>query len=283
MAEAAFTLSAFGDEIADDLDEQLAVLRELRIGFLELRGAWGKNVLQVDDEEAAAVRRACQARGTGVSCIGSPIGKSPIVEPIERELANLARICRIAEAVGTRRARVFSFYPPEGGDPQVHLEAATDRLARMAELARREGVLLLLENERGIVGDTPERCAALLGAVDSPSLRFVWDPANFVQVKVERSVERGWPLLGPYVAHVQIKDALLDDGTVLPAGEGDAQVGELLERLREASYRGFLALEPHLAYAGPRGGFSGPAGMARAAAALRDLLRSRGCAERATA
>ena len=34
---ARFTLSAFGDEIADDVDEQLRVLDELDIGFLELR------------------------------------------------------------------------------------------------------------------------------------------------------------------------------------------------------------------------------------------------------
>ena len=51
MSAATFTLSAFGDEIADDLQEQLHVLRELSVGYLELRGVWGKNVLHLDDDE----------------------------------------------------------------------------------------------------------------------------------------------------------------------------------------------------------------------------------------
>ena len=37
---ARFTLSAFGDEIAEDVDEQLAVLNDLGIRYLELRSAW---------------------------------------------------------------------------------------------------------------------------------------------------------------------------------------------------------------------------------------------------
>ena len=47
---AEFALSAFGDEIADDLSDQLALLRKLKIGYLELRGVWGKNVLALDDD-----------------------------------------------------------------------------------------------------------------------------------------------------------------------------------------------------------------------------------------
>ena len=52
-AGAAFTLSAFGDEIDADLDTQLRVMSELRIGFLELRAAWGTNVSDLDDRQVA--------------------------------------------------------------------------------------------------------------------------------------------------------------------------------------------------------------------------------------
>ena len=83
--------------------------------YLEPRTAWGKNVLHLDDGKVARVRQTCANHGIGVSCIGSPVGRSPIVDPIEREISNLARIFQIAEAVGTRRVRVFSFYPPDTG------------------------------------------------------------------------------------------------------------------------------------------------------------------------
>jgi len=275
-------LSAFGDEIADDLREQLQSLRQLSIGYLELRGVWGKNVRDLDDDEVSCVRQTCAEHAIAVSCIGSPVGKSPIGDPIAQEISNLVRIFQIAEAVGTHRVRVFSFYPPDTSS-NVHYDQyvgqATDRLARLADLAQREGFLLLLENEKEIVGDTPERCHAILSAIDSPALRFLWDPANFVQVGVAHPTERGWPLLGDYVAHVHVKDALRADGSVRAAGEGDGQVGELLSRLREGGYQHFLALEPHLALAGPSSGFSGAGGMAHAVEALRQLMDELNCVE----
>ena len=278
----AFTLAAFGDEIDADLDAQLALLAALRIGYLELRSAWGTNVLMLDDSQVAAVKAACQRSSVAVSCIGSPVGKTPITDPLEKTLENLERIFEVAEVVGTERVRIFSFYPPdEGGDarPERYLDEAISRLSDMARVAGNRGMLLLLENERGVVGDTPERCRSILEGVDSPHLRFVWDTANFVVVGVDRPTERGWPLLSPYLSHVQVKDALLSDGAIKPPGEGDGQVGELLARLRDSGYRGVLALEPHLAVAGRSGGFSGPDGMRLATKALRKLMADHGCVE----
>lgn len=282
MTEAQFYLSAFGDEIADDLGEQLALLRQLAVGHLELRGVWGKNVLHLTDEEVARLKQECDQQQIGISSIGSPIGKSPLADPIDREVANLHRICQIAEALGTRRIRVFSFYPDDTSTNthyDQYVEDVVARLARLTEVAAAEGMELLLENEKGIVGDTVARCHALLKGVNSPHLRFVWDPANFVQVGEERVTERGWPLLGDYVAHVHVKDAVLGDGGVRAAGEGDGQVDLLLEKLRDSGYRGFLGLEPHLAIAGHSSGFSGVSGMTYAVETLRRLMERLGCLE----
>jgi len=286
MSEATFTISAFGDEIADDLATQLRVLRELEIGYLELRGAWGKNVLRLTDEEAHTVRSLCDQHGIGVSAIGSPIGKSPLAEPLAEELANLERVIAIGRIVGTQRVRIFSFYPPDlssNAQYDQHLPAVIARLQHLAEAAGHAGVELLLENEKGIVGDTLARCHALLQAVDHPALTFAWDPANFIQVGEAQVTEDGWPRLGDRIGYVHIKDALLATGEVRPAGEGDGQIGLLLTQLREHGYQGFLALEPHLTVAGHSSGFSGPEGMARAVAALRQLLAANQCVERKAA
>ena len=284
VSNATFTISAFGDEIADDLQDQLAVLKELRIGYLDLRGVGGKNVLHLDDDEAAVVRQTCDDHGMAVSCIGSPIGKSPIADPIEHEAANLERIFQIAETVGTRRVRIFSFYPPDvssNAQYDQYVDEAAARLARLADIAQRDGFTLLLENEKGIVGDTIDRCHAIMAAAGNSHLRFLWDPANFVQVNESAPTKQGWASLGAYTAYVHIKDAVLADGGIRPAGEGDGQVGELLTKLIETGYQGLLALEPHLAIAGHSSGFSGAEGMARAVDALRQLMAERGCEEKA--
>jgi sugar phosphate isomerase/epimerase len=279
---AAFTLSAFGDEIAPDLHEQLRVLRDLRIGFLDLRGAWGKNVLRFADDEVDEARRLCGESGISVACIGSPVGKSPISQPLDVELGNLTRLFTIAAALGTDRIRIFSFYPPDtrtntGYD--AYAPEAAARLNALAALATREGFTLLLENEKEIVGDTLARCQKLMAAAGSANLRFLWDPANFVQVGEARPTTSGWPLLGASVGYVHIKDALLAGGAVVPAGEGDGQVPELLAQLREAGYHGYLSLEPHLAIAGRSSGYSGADGMARAVTALRAAMARARCIE----
>jgi sugar phosphate isomerase/epimerase len=279
---AAFTLSAFGDEIAVRLEEQLRVLEALDIRYLELRAADGKNVAELDDAEVEAVRQRCRAHGISVSCLGTPVGKSPVEAPLEDEERRLTRLFDIAAALGAHYLRVFSFYPPDGTPPERvddYVGEATERLARLTDLARREGYVLLLENEKDLTGDTPQRCAAILAAINSLHLRFAWDPANFVQVGVERPTEQGWPLLRAFTEHVHIKDARLEDGGVVVAGAGDGQVGELLAHLAAQEFRGFLALEPHLVVAGRSGGFSGPDGMAQAARALRQLMATQGCQE----
>jgi len=279
---ATFTLSAFGDEIDADLNAQLELLSELDIGYLELRSAWDTNVQKLDDAQVTAISEACRRHSVEVSCIGSPIGKSPITDPLETELANLDRIFQIAEALGTDKVRLFSFYPPEqagDGGADQYLDEAVSRLSRMARDAEQRGITLLMENESGLVGDGPERCLAILKAVDSPSLRFVWDTANFVHAGFERPTDNAWPLLSSYLVYVQVKDYRMSDQTMYPAGEGDGQVPELLAKLRDNAYRGFLALEPHLVTAGQRGGFSGTDGMRRAVSALRGLMADAGCVE----
>ena len=278
---AQFMLSAFGDEIADDLNIQLETLGQLKIRHLELRGVWGKNVLELNDDEISRIGEQCERNGIGISAVGSPIGKSPLDESAVRELQNLQRAFEIGSTLGVHQIRVFSFYPPvttPASEFDRYVNAAEGRLSTMATLAAREGFTLLLENEKDIVGDTIARCHALLKAVASPSLRFAWDPANFVQVGELAPTVGGWPILGPYVAHVHVKDALAT-GTVTPAGFGDGQVGLLLDGLRESEYSGFLALEPHLEIAGHSSGFSGVEGMARAVSALRNLMSEHHCEE----
>lgn len=279
---AAVTLSAFGDEIAEPLEDQLDLLKTLNVNGLECRTAWGINVLRLTDEQARRVRQLCDDAGIVVRCIGSPIGKSPITDPIETELANLDRLIDLGAILGTRNIRIFSFYPPDistNTHYDQYVSETIDRLGQLTEKAASTGYTLLHENEKEIVGDTPERCQALLAGVNSPHLRLIWDPANFVQVGVENLTERYWDTLSPYIGYIHIKDARLADGTVTAAGEGDGQIPQLLTRLKDAGYAGVLALEPHLKVAGHSTGFSGTEGMTYAVNALRQVMAAAGLEE----
>jgi sugar phosphate isomerase/epimerase len=270
MADAIFRLSAFGDEIADDLDAQLDLLASERVRWVELRGTWGKNVLDLTDVELARARTTLDARGFGVSAVASPIGKSALTQAHAFELSRLERAIHAAEVVGTSLIRVFSFFVPPDGAENERDEVLT-RLHLLTARAAQAGVTLVLENEKGVYGDTAQRCHDLLTTIASPALRQAFDPANFVQVGVA-PMQEAWPLLAAFTTHVHIKDARFGDGAVLPAGAGDGALRELVEALARSSYQGYLTLEPHLQFAGPAGGYSGPDGMRVAIQALRAIL-----------
>ena len=271
---AKFILSAFGDEIDDDLDVQLRVLESEDIHHLELRSAWGRNVLDLD---TADLKRVCSLLTTyhcEVSAIGSPIGKSDIGQPRAFELERLDRAIQAAQALGTSLVRVFSFYHSNQDTGQIRDEVLA-RMVLLTERAATAGITLVHENERAIYGDTPLRCLDILTAVNADSLRAAFDPANFVVDRISPMVE-AWPLLAAFTTHIHIKDAAMADGTIRPAGEGDGDSPGLIKALMARDYSGFLTLEPHLKYAGQYGGLSGEDGMRVAIKALRKVLSAVG-------
>jgi len=272
------TVSAFGDEIAEDFEAQLKHLEVLGIGLIDVRSAWGVNCSEFKDDHIKNINKLLKQYDIKVACMGSPIGKSPIKESIDMESDRLKFIADVAKKLGTKNIRMFSFYPEKKVTKTV-MKDAIDRLKTLTELAEELDVQLLLENEKELVGDTPERVLEILKTIDSPRLRLIWDPANFVQCGAEEQVDKWWDKLSPFIGYIHVKDALLKDGTVTPAGEGDGQVKELLAKLQETGYEGVLSLEPHLAIAGHSSGFSGEEGMTTAVIALRKLIRETGIHE----
>lgn len=265
-----WTLSGFGDEIDTDPRVQIAVLKALGAAHIEVRSAWGVNVVDLDDEQVAGLAGLLRGQGMGVSAVASPIGKVDVALDPQHEVARLRRVIRVAHALGTPNIRVFSFFRAEGVSAEEVRDDVLVRMRLLAEEAEREGVVLLHENEKAIFGDVPERILDLVESVGSPALRLAWDNANFVQVGVRPFAEAYEPLR-PYVDYLQIKDAVAATGAVVPAGEGDGELFESLRAFRDSGYSGFASLEPHLDEAFELGGFSGPEAFGRAARAFAGL------------
>lgn len=267
-----WTISAFADEISPDLEQQLSTLAEESIRFLEFRGVWGKNVLDLSDAELATVRAALARQGVAVSSIGSPIGKILIGDDFGPHLERFRRALQVARTMEAPYIRIFSFFIPAGDVPARYRDEVLERMGQIVREAEGAGVTLLHENEKEIYGDTPERCIDILTQINSPLLRAAWDPANFVQCGV-RPHTQGYAALRPFIVYVHIKDALLGSGQVVPAGQGDGEVRETLAALRASGFDGFFSLEPHLAAAGTFAGFSGPRLFKTASEAFKGLLR----------
>lgn len=243
-------ISGFSDEIAESAAKQFTVLSKLDIHYFEPRGVDGKNIASLSDEQVVELKKMMDQHGIKVSSIGSPIGKIKLEEPFEEHFELFKRVVQIAKQLETKYIRMFSFYH-EGAEEWTAQERAEvlNRLGRMIDHAKEQDVILLHENEKDIYGDTADRCMDLMRELYSDHFKAVFDPANFVQSKQDTLY--AYENLKEYIAYMHIKDAKFIDGSVVPAGLGDGNVEEILKRLFDKGYDGFLSLEPHL------GSFSG--------------------------
>ncbi len=276
MSTATLKLSAFADEIGPNLDDQIRVCRENAVTHFELRGVYGKNVMDFDTALRAEIKTKLAANGMGVISIGSPIGKVAIDKPWAEHFDRFKLAVEIALYFNSPFIRVFSYYPAGGegkGPIDPHRNEVLDRFRAKCEYIKSMPVTMVHENEKGIYGDIGRRCADLMTSVNNPKLRSAFDFANFVQCGDNPLVN--WPLLKAYSVHIHIKDAK-KDGSVVPAGQGDGHIPEILKDAWDSGYRGFVTLEPHLKVAGHSHGETGPELFKVAADALKELCRRQG-------
>jgi sugar phosphate isomerase/epimerase len=270
-----WTLSGFIDEISDDFSEQCKVAAGLGLRHVEVRSAWGINILDLDAAQLDTLRQTLAEYGLSVSSIGSPIGKISIDDDFPPHLERMRHAVEVAELLEAPYIRLFSFFIPEGTDPDSRRDEVLSRMSALAEAAADSDVILVHENEKEIYGDIPRRCLDIVTSVDSPKLQLAWDPANFVQVGV-RPFTEGYSMLRPYVGYIQIKDALLADGRVVVAGAGDGEVVETIRALHADGFDGFFSLEPHLGEYTAFGALSGSELFTKAWKAFSDILNSEG-------
>ena len=267
-------LAAFAAEISPELDEQIRVCKANGVTHFELRGVYGKNVLDFDRALRNEIKTKLDANGLGVVSIGSPIGKVAVDKPWSEHFDRFKVAVDAAEFFGAPFIRVFSYYPAGGegkGEMDPHRDEILNRFREMVEYLSGRAPVMVHENEKGIYGDIGRRCVDLMQSINSPKLRSAFDFANFVQVGDDP--RENWPGLKPFTAHIHIKDAKRGSGQVVPAGEGDGGIEQILADAFASGYRGFVSLEPHLKVAGHSHGETGPELFKVAADALKGILR----------
>jgi len=267
-------VSAFADEIGAELELQLEVLAANGVGNIELRGVWGKNVLELSAAEVRRVKDAARQAGVGFSAVGSPIGKFRVAGDFAEERERLHRALDYATVLGAAYVRVFSYYIPQDEDPADYRGQVLDRLGELAALAEATDVRLAHENERHIYGDVCSRVLDLLEGIDSPAFTGIFDFANFVVCGVD--AHACWQRVRRHISYFHVKDAVAATRRVVPAGAGDGAVARILGEAYAEGFDGFLTLEPHLNQAEGSYGRTSPDRFKVAADALKQVLAGLG-------
>ena len=190
----AFRVAVINDEVGQDFGRACEVIaHEFGLEWIELRGMWNKNLLNLDANEIAEARRILEKYKLRVTDIASPLFKvdwpgapkskfSPKAAQFnadftfEQQREVFDRSIALAKAFQTDRVRCFDFWRLE--DPARFRAGMNERLLTDALLAGKQGVTLLLENEPACNTATAAEAAKVLDAVKTEYLLLNWDPGN---------------------------------------------------------------------------------------------------------
>lgn len=237
-------LTGFADEIANELDVQVASVKKLGISHIEMRGVDGNNLIYHTDEKVKYIKNYLDDNGISLSALGSPLGKIGIQDAFEPHFEAFKRAVEVGHMMETKNIRMFSFYIPQDKPLSEYEEAVFERIGKFVDYARKNDAVLFHENEKGIFGEKAAECKKLMDCFYGDNFKAIFDFANFVQAK-DDTLE-GYKLLKPYISYIHIKDALWDTGEVVPAGLGDGNVKAILKDLNDSGFAGYLSIEPHL-------------------------------------
>lgn len=239
---ARFVFSAFADEAGSTIEEQIAALKENGIDYIEPRNIGGKGILDHTEEELLQIKAKLDDAKIKVNSLGSPIGKYNISDDFEPHLALTKKAIEACNVLGTKNMRMFSFFTSQD-ELTKNREEVIRRLKVMVDVAKKEGITLCHENESRIYGQMPREVADLLTNVEG--LGGVFDAANYRMNDAD--VIEGINATLINFKYMHIKDAIFSTQTIVPAGEGEGKIGEILDIVNEkVDDVVYLTLEPHL-------------------------------------
>jgi sugar phosphate isomerase/epimerase len=262
-----FRIAAITDEFTPDFDAALSAMASVGMAGAELRTLWGKNIIDLSDEELDRAVAAAKQHGIEIVSIATPLLKCtlPDAPPVDERFQQdsfaskhafadqprlAARAFEIAERTGARILRVFSYWRTV--DPSACFDRIVEALDGLAGQAAARGVTIGVENEHACNIGTGAETVRVLAALDHPNLKVVWDPANAL-VAGESPIE-GYSKLPPArIAHVHAKDCTVEDhkATWCELGTGAIPWPMQIDALARDGYTGWISLETH--WPGPDG------------------------------
>ena len=264
-----YPVAAITDEFSpDDLDAALTGMADVGMTGAELRVVFGRNMLDLSNDDVKRARAAVEARGMRVVSLASPLlkcvlpGSPPLDTRVQHDVFGsphtiedqprlTARAFEVAERAGARFLRVFSYWRTV--EPERCFDAVASALHELAEEGQRRGIVIGLENEHACNVGTGAETARLLSTIDHKALRVVWDPAN-ASILGEDAFPTGYGAIPPErIGHVHAKDCLVRDHKPIwgPLGEMGIDWKGQIAALRRDGYEGWLSLETH--WTGPNG------------------------------
>ena len=263
-----FRIAAITDEFSPDIEVATSSMAGIGMTGAELRMVFGKNIIDLSDDELDRALGICRSKNLEVISIASPLLKCtlPGAPPVDARFQQdmfaakhnfedqprlTTRAFEIAHRMGARIIRVFSYW--RSVQPEACFDGAVAALRSLAEKAANKDLIIGLENEHACNIATASEAARVLAAIDHPNLKVIWDPANCL-LSGENPYPEGYGRLPiDRIVHVHAKDCKADGIKPIwgPLGEQGIDWKGQIAALAKDGYQGWISLETH--WPGPGG------------------------------
>jgi sugar phosphate isomerase/epimerase len=191
---------------------------------------------QTTPDYLAHLKGRCTRLGLDVS--GTAVGNNfcrTDPEKHKEEIDTVKRWVEHSARLGAKTMRIFAGSVEKGDSEEKARARCVEAIQETCDFAGRHGIYLALENHGGLTADI-DRMLLLVGAVRHEWFGVNWDTGNFQSADPYADLER----LAPYAVTVQIKSEI-QRGAKKEKEEADLK--RLIDILRAAQYRGYVALE----------------------------------------
>jgi sugar phosphate isomerase/epimerase len=215
------------------LDEFIAAAADMGLDAVELTQYYFPNTTP---EYLAHLKGLCTRCGLDVS--GTAVGNNfcrTDPDKHKEEIATVKKWVEHSSGLGAKTIRIFAGYVEKGDTEEKARARCIEAIQEACDFAGKYGIYLALENHGGITGDI-DQMLALVKAIHHEWFGVNWDTGNFISADPYADLER----LAPYAVTVQIKSEIKRANNKEPE---DADLKRLIDILRGADYRGYVALE----------------------------------------
>lgn len=265
-SQSPFRVAVINDEISPDFDHACSVVaNDFGLHWIELRSMWGKNLMDLTDDELDRSEKILAKYKLRVTDIASPLfktdwpgaPKSPYGSKSdlhgaaeatfkEQDLI-LEKSIALAKRYKTDKVRCFDFWRLDDQSP--YRKDIDEKLREAAEKSARESSLLVLENEFACNTATGREAGRTMNAVQTPHLALNWDPGNAVMRGELDAYPGGWNAIPKdRIHHCHCKSAEKDSTGKIewaPIGKGYVDWVGQFGALKAAGFHDAVSLETH--------------------------------------
>jgi sugar phosphate isomerase/epimerase len=250
-----FKLAVISDGLSQDFETALKILQSYQIKWVEIRKVWDKYNTELSPEEIRRFKqlldqydiRCSQVDTALFKCAlpgTTPLGPGGPIYPYEEQMDLLKRAMERAHAWGTDKIRIFAFW--RVADPQAIFGRVCDEVRKAAEVAKSNGMRLIIENEDTTNVGKVQELAQILAVLPS-NVGANYDTGNGMWLG-EVSYPDGYKTLDPKrIWNMHLKGAEcapnFKDCKETFADQGQIDMKGQLTALLRDRYEGTMSLE----------------------------------------